>query len=166
MDHERAWERSGRVSHYKICGIIRIGTKYRNMVLHHGEFGVTKEIQEVIYAADDDKKEVELLFGFTNVHIVEVDHTSDVIKSFRKLMDEESDIDGVLCLEEGFLVIYDRIFFSGYTQSGNYQAPYVSWVESYTYEGERAADIISKDYRLHDVPVGQKKTGSFEEEQI
>lgn len=129
----------------KISGVANVGGNYKNIILNQGNFS-DKNIKEINYATEFG--EVEVLFGFTDLNIVEIDDDSSEVHSARVFLRDNSFAQGIVFLEQGFLIITDLTFFSAYTRIDGRETPYTTLVESDTIEDEAAAALIEEDSRL------------------
>lgn len=133
-------------STFSICGLARLGGDgLRNMVVNPGNFS-DKNVKEIIYSTE--LGDVESLFGFSDLDIVEVDDDSKIAQSARVFLDDNDFVQAVVFLSNGFLVINDLTFFSAYTRIDGKDVPYTSLVESDTYEDDIAVNMIEEDIRL------------------
>lgn len=130
---------------YKICGVANVGGNYKNIVTSQGNYG-DKNIKEIQYATEFN--EVEVLFGFADLNIVELDDDSAEVHNARIFLRDNSFAQGIVFLDGGFLIITDLTFFSAYTRIGGKEAPYTTLVESDTIEDEAAEALIEEDARL------------------
>lgn len=129
----------------KISGVANVGGHYKNIILNDGDYS-DKNIKEIIYSTEFG--EVEVLFGFSDLKIIEVNDDSAEVHTARVFLRDNAFAKGIVFLEKGFLVITDLNFFSAYTRIDGKEAPYTTLVESDTYEDEVAANLIEEDSRL------------------
>ena len=131
---------------FTISGIANLGGNYRNIVLNDDNAFSNRNIKEIMYSTEFG--EVETLFGFTDLNIIEVDANSEVVNSAKVFLENNDFVQGVVFLDKGFLIINDLTFFSAYTKIDGVDTPYVTLVESDTYEDEEALNLIENDFRL------------------
>lgn len=128
-----------------ISGVANVGGHYKNVILNKGNYS-DKNIKEIIYGTDFG--EVEVLFGFADLKIIEIEDDSSEVHNARIFLRDNEFAQAIIFLEEGFLVVTDLNFFSAYTRIGGKEAPYTTLVESDTIEDEAAAALIEEDARL------------------
>lgn len=134
---------------FTISGLVRDGDNswFSNMVLMRvlptPEGTLTKELA---YISGDD---VEVLYGFSDLDIVEVEHDSDKAQDIIRHVHADLNIKGVIFLKEGLLVITDLDFFSGFILApGEEKKAYLSAVEQASFDGDEAAEYMERDARL------------------
>lgn len=128
-----------------ISGIAKVDGSYKNIVINENNFS-NSNVKEIIYSTEFN--EVEALFGFEDLNIVEVEDDSAVVHNARIFLRDNSFAEGVVFLDKGFLVITDLTFFSAYIRVDGKDTPYTTLVESDTYEDEVALNLIEDDSRL------------------
>lgn len=129
----------------KISGVANIDGRYKNVILEQGDYK-DKNIKELRYSTEFN--EVEILFGFNDLNIIEVDDNSTEVHNARVFLRDNDHAQAVVFLKNGFLVITDLSFFSAYTRICGKETPYTTLVESNTLEDEEAEVIIEEDSRL------------------
>lgn len=134
----------------KVCGIAVVGDSYKYIVQPLvPDFGSEEDgIKELWYSTEFN--EIEIMFGFKDLDIIEVDTDDQRLEMARLLLSSDSYDRAIVFLKDGFLVITDLLFFSGYTRIGNEPVvtAYTTPVETATYEDEEAFALIEEDPRL------------------
>lgn len=128
-----------------ISGVANIGGTYKNIVLNTNNFQ-DNNIKEIMYSTEFG--EVETLFGFSDLDIIELEDTSTEVHNARVFLRDDEFAQGIVFLRNGFLVITDLLFFSAYTRIDGKERTYSSIVESDTHEDEIAINMIEDDSRL------------------
>ncbi len=129
----------------KIVGLARLNDGFKNIVLYFDNFA-DKTVKELIYSTEFG--DVESLFGFSDLDIIEIDITDERVAIAKAYLDSSNDLEAVVFLKDGVLMISDLTYFSAYTYIKLVQTPYTSLVESHTYEEEESMSIINEDFRL------------------
>lgn len=131
---------------FQICGLAVVNGSFKNIIMHPETSYSDKRVKEVIYSTDFG--DVESLIGFTDVNIVGLDVSDSKVSAARMFIEENDYVEGIIFLDNGFLVITDLMFFSAFTRIDGKDTPYTTLVESNTYEDSDATTLIEEDYRL------------------
>lgn len=129
----------------EICGVANVDNEYKYIVLNPSTF-LNTDVKEIIYSTE--LGDVESLFGFEDLNIIEIDGDNSLVHSARVFLRNDDNAQAVVFLDKGSLIITDLKFFSGYVRSEGKDTPYTSLVESDTYEDEIAANLIGEYMRL------------------
>lgn len=131
---------------FTICGIAKIEDEYKNIIFNENEVFNDSRLKELIYSTEFG--EVEAMIGFRDLDIVEISIDDSIVHNARVFLRDNEFAKGIVFLREGSLIINDLTFFSAYVRKNEQNIPYVSLIESNTYEDEEAATLIEEDLRL------------------
>jgi hypothetical protein len=131
---------------FTICGIAKIEDEYKNIIFNENEVFNDSKLKELIYSTEFG--EVEAMIGFRDLDIVEISIDDSIVHNARVFLRDNEFAKGIIFLREGSLIINDLTFFSAYTRKNEQNIPYISLIESNTYEDEEAATLIEEDLRL------------------
>ena len=127
------------MSTFNVCGIAKIGQEYKNIIVNRESGFEGTSITEVIFS--NEYGEVEALI-FNGLDIKECDRLSDEISSVIAYLDYNDDVQAVIMLQDGYMVVTDTTFFEGHIKKDGKDTAYTECVETNIYEDEDAAELI------------------------
>ena len=128
-----------------MCGIAKVEGEIKDIIFNPLARYRDKKVKELVYG--NTYNEVEGLIGFRDLDIVEISPDDSILSAVSYLLQDE-DVVGVIFLKEGYLVVQDLVYFSGYTIIDGVREEYKTDVESVTYEEAEAEALIEEDLRL------------------
>lgn len=131
----------------KICGLVHNGNTFSNIVIKTDSSFLNPNTKEIIYATEFS--DVESLMGFEDLDIIEIDRHNPIVSNAAAFFFlERENVQAIVFLKTGFLVITDWNFPTAYTYINKKETPYSSLVESTTYEEGEAWGILEFESRL------------------